>query len=96
MCWRRIGRRRGRGCGGVVKWPDSRRSLEAIGLTPIEANGLESANRDRPTAVIPTSIPSEDRGNPWTRAGFSLTRQGEIARDNPALAERMKAEAGIK
>ena len=34
--------------------------------------------------------------NPWKRETFNLTKQAEILRTNPALADRMKAEAGIK
>lgn len=34
--------------------------------------------------------------NPWKRESLNLTRQGEIAKSNPALAARLKAEAGVK
>ena len=33
--------------------------------------------------------------NPWKRESYNLTLQGEIVRDNPELAKRLKAEAGI-
>jgi hypothetical protein len=34
--------------------------------------------------------------NPWKRESLNLTKQGEIAKSNPALAVRLKAEAGVK
>lgn len=37
--------------------------------------------------------PSSD--NPWKQDSRNLTRQGQILRENPELAERLKAEAGV-
>jgi len=34
--------------------------------------------------------------NPWAKATFNLTKQGQITRDNPELASRLKKEAGAK
>ena len=34
--------------------------------------------------------------NPWRTATFNLTNQAKILRENPALAARLKAEAGVK
>jgi hypothetical protein len=34
--------------------------------------------------------------NPWKKETFNLTLQGQILREDPAKATRMKAEAGIK
>lgn len=38
----------------------------------------------------------EGQENPWKPDSFNLTKQGEILRKDRALAERLKAEAGIK
>ena len=37
-----------------------------------------------------------DVKNPWSKEHFNLTEQGRIMRENPALAARLKAEAGVK
>ncbi len=34
--------------------------------------------------------------NPWKQETFNLTQQAKILRENPALAARLKAEAGVK
>ena len=34
--------------------------------------------------------------NPWKKDTFNLTQQAKILRENPALAARLKAEAGVK
>lgn len=34
--------------------------------------------------------------NPWKQGSFNLTRQGKIMQQNPELAARLKAEAGVK
>lgn len=34
--------------------------------------------------------------NPWKKETFNLTKQGEILKTNPALAQRLMAEAGVK
>ncbi|AVX21603.1 protein of unknown function [Carboxydocella sporoproducens DSM 16521] len=34
--------------------------------------------------------------NPWHKDTFNLTLQGKILRENPALAQKLMAEAGIK
>jgi hypothetical protein len=34
--------------------------------------------------------------NPWAKDTFNLTKQGEILRTNPALAEQLQKQAGIK
>jgi hypothetical protein len=34
--------------------------------------------------------------NPWKPETFNLTLQGKMLADDPAKAQRMKAEAGIK
>lgn len=34
--------------------------------------------------------------NPWKKETFNLTQQAKILRENPALAARFKAEAGVK
>lgn len=37
-----------------------------------------------------------DIKNPWSKEHFNLTEQGRIMRENPALAARLKAEAGVR
>lgn len=34
--------------------------------------------------------------NPWASATFNLTKQGQLLKQNPELAARLKAEAGMK
>lgn len=36
------------------------------------------------------------KNNPWKQDTFNLTEQGRITRDNPDLAKKLKAEAGIQ
>jgi len=45
-----------------------------------------------------TNPPSAGTGevNPWKKETFNLTLQGQILREDPAKATRMKAEAGVK
>lgn len=73
---------------------DSRRSLEGVGLTPVEISALEEFNRGKSAVLIPTTRADVDKNNPWTQAGFNLTRQSEIARTDPTLAAKLKAQAG--
>jgi hypothetical protein len=74
--------------------PDARRSLETIGLSPVEIAALDAANRGKPAALVPTAKPDPHQGNPWSREHFNLTEQGRILRDDPALAEKLKAQVG--
>ena len=37
---------------------------------------------------------STSQKNPWRRDAFNLTKQAQILRENPALAAKLKAEAG--
>ncbi|TAN52910.1 MAG: hypothetical protein EPN21_02985 [Methylococcaceae bacterium] len=64
-------------------------------MTPIEISALEAANRGQPGALIPTISADMDTSNPWTQAGFNLTRQAEISGRDPVLAERLQAQAGV-
>jgi len=48
-----------------------------------------SAEQPKPPAGQPAST-----ANPWKKgASFNMTEQGRITRDNPALANRLRAEA---
>jgi hypothetical protein len=40
-----------------------------------------------------SSDQGNDTMNPWTAKHFNLTRQGQIQRENPALANQMKQQA---
>jgi hypothetical protein len=73
---------------------DARRSLETIGLSPVEIAALEAANPGKPAALVPTAKPDPHQGNPWSREHFNLTEQGRIVRDDPTLAQKLKAQAG--
>ncbi|KTG25389.1 hypothetical protein AWR38_01055 [Idiomarina sp. WRN-38] len=35
------------------------------------------------------------KSNPWAKDSFNLTEQGRIAREDPAKADRLRAEAGV-
>lgn len=37
---------------------------------------------------------SQGQANPWKKESYNLTQQARVFRENPALAARMKAEAG--
>lgn len=37
----------------------------------------------------------QNGNNPWKKESFNLSRQGQILRESPELAERLKAEAGV-
>lgn len=52
-------------------------------------SGREPYSGDKTTA-------DELKNNPFKKETFNLTRQCQIARDNPELAKRLKAAAGIK
>lgn len=43
-----------------------------------------------------SNIPQPERSNPWKKDQINLTEQGRIMRQDWALAQRMKYEAGIK
>jgi len=44
-----------------------------------------------------TNPPPADSGvNPWKKETFNLTMQAKIVRENPALAAKLKQEAGVK
>lgn len=64
---------------------------------------LESQRETRPH-WFPTPKGSGSTGNrgggqhannPWKKDSFNLTRQGQLMRENPELAERLMAEAGV-
>lgn len=38
----------------------------------------------------------KSKNNPWAKDSFNLTEQGRISRDEPEVAKKLKAEAGIK
>lgn len=42
-----------------------------------------------------TSGKGTGQANPWRKDTFNLTEQGRIIRENPALAAKLKAEAGV-
>ena len=42
----------------------------------------------------PSGEQDDEKNNPWTTEHFNLTRQGQITRDQPALAEKLKKAAG--
>lgn len=43
-----------------------------------------------------TGKPPQAQENPWKKETFNLTKQGEILRNDPDSAARLKAEAGVK
>jgi len=43
-----------------------------------------------------TGKPPRAQENPWKKETFNLTKQGEILRNDPDSAARLKAEAGVK
>jgi len=43
-----------------------------------------------------TGKPPQAQENPWKKETFNLTKQGEILRNDPDSAARLKTEAGIK
>jgi len=43
-----------------------------------------------------TGKPPQTQENPWKKETFNLTKQGEILRNDPDSAARLKTEAGIK
>lgn len=44
----------------------------------------------------PPGAGSSGETNPWKKETFNLTQQAKVLRENPALAARLKAEAGAK
>lgn len=40
--------------------------------------------------------PDEHKGNPFKKETFNLTKQGQITRENPELAKRLRMAAGYK
>jgi len=40
--------------------------------------------------------PPPEPDNPWRKETWNLTKQGQIIRDDPELAERLKKQAGVK
>lgn len=54
--------------------------------------------KDASPAIGAGTKPGAQSGeaNPWKNETYNLTRQAILLRDNPALAARFKAEAGIK
>jgi hypothetical protein len=43
-----------------------------------------------------TGKPPKEVPNPWKKESFNLTKQGHILKTDPELAEKLKAEAGVK
>ncbi len=41
-------------------------------------------------------LPNAQEENPWKQDSWNLTKQGQITRDDPEKAKKLKAEAGIK
>lgn len=56
---------------------------------------LEAAlKRSKPAPAAPQAKPATYNGpNPWIRATWNFTKQTELKDSDPALAERLKAEA---
>ncbi len=42
------------------------------------------------------SSPEGYKDNPYKKETFNLTKQGQLMRDNPELAAKLKAAAGVK
>ena len=49
-----------------------------------------------PTVIGGSARPEDPAVNPFKKESFNLTKQGQIAKRDPARAKRMAAEAGIE
>jgi hypothetical protein len=64
---------------------------------PGKAAAPEGMERDPVTGQFIPKGPADDDGatNPFTKAGWNLTSQGQIAKRDPALAARLAKAAGV-
>lgn len=68
----------------LKEWFDGMRET-APHWFPAPQGGGVGGNHHTPSAV-----------NPWAKATFNLTKQSQLLKENPALAARMMAQAGVK
>lgn len=66
----------------------SRKSLEIVGLSPVEINAIERSNATPGTySIAKTEVLDV---NPFKKETFNLTAQIMLKKNNPELANRMK------
>jgi hypothetical protein len=58
------------------------------------SEAFDSATPPRSPGAAPPPGQPASTANPWKKgAGFNMTEQGRITRDDPAMAKRLRAEA---
>jgi hypothetical protein len=67
--------------------------IEELKLTDQYAHLFEGATSGPGSKTI--SFGGSNIKNPWKSDSFNLTLQGEITKQNPEMAKRLKAEAGV-
>lgn len=81
---------------GEFKRQNAKQYIEDVAQRPSEQHLFKpkgGRGNDSPGAG---NKPQSTATNPWKKENFNLTEQGRILTSNPALATRLKAEAGVK
>lgn len=70
----------------IKAWSESDEGKAFVGARANAGGGGDGGDPKQPGS----------QNNPWKRDTLNLTEQARIERENPALAQRLKAEAGVK
>ncbi|HEY9659398.1 MAG TPA: hypothetical protein V6C65_13155, partial [Allocoleopsis sp.] len=82
--------------GDEYKQQSLKEYIEAIGEDENNAHHFKPKGGSGVGASVGTGGGKGVNKNPWAKDSFNLTEQGRIFKQNPDLAHRLMAEAGVK
>lgn len=83
----------------ILVYTDAQATNDSItAVEKVFRGAVEAGVNERLKGNPPGGGGADSKGdkNPWSKEHFNLTEQGRIAKEDPALAARLRAAAGIK
>mgnify|MGYP000913116194 CR=1 FL=1 len=83
----------------ILVYTDAQSTNDSIvAVEKVFRAAVEAGVNERLKGNPPAGGGTDNKGdkNPWSKEHFNLTEQGRIAKEDPALAARLRAAAGIK